>query len=114
MPSPCFLDGASSFGDHMIYKLPVHVWYKESNDGGNIRSTVSRDECLLVMETSLSILSGPDYLLSFGVYENITGGTVPSSAFDVPSSCPQNGPVYFGSPTPVRPWYLPADILARR
>ncbi|OWF51962.1 uncharacterized protein LOC110448403 [Mizuhopecten yessoensis] len=114
MPSPCFLDGASSFGNHMIYKLPVQVWYKEFSDGGNIRSTVAKDNCLLVTETSLSILSGPDYMLSFGVYENITGGSVPSSPFQIPSSCPQSGPVYPGSATPYRPWYLPNDILARR
>lgn len=113
MPSPCFLDGASSFGSHTIYKLPVEVWYKETSDGGNIRSTVSKDDCLLVTETSLSILNGPDYLLSFGIYENITGGGVPSSAFDIPPSCPQHGPVYMGSPAAARPWYLPVDIRTK-
>ncbi|XP_033730827.1 uncharacterized protein LOC117320330 [Pecten maximus] len=113
MPQPCFLDGADFFGYHKMAEMPVEVWFKDDGKGHTSRTTMSRDPCVLVTETTRSMGPGLDYVLSFGIYENVTTGYVEPGSFEVPSFCPRAGQVILEHPkqTPTWPWYLPAAYI---
>ncbi|XP_060083930.1 uncharacterized protein LOC132563196 [Ylistrum balloti] len=58
MPQPCFLDGADFFGYHNMAEMPVEVWFKDDNKGHTSRTTMSREPCVLVTETTRSMGPG--------------------------------------------------------
>ncbi|XP_069132794.1 uncharacterized protein [Argopecten irradians] len=115
MLPPCFLEGAEFFGYHKMAEMPVEVWFRDDGKGHSSRFTMARDPCVLVTETTRSIMPGyGSYELSFGIYENVTTGYVDPGVFSIPSICPRSGPVIKKYPkqTPMWPWYVPSTYFS--